>query len=68
MNIVFSILRKSQYRVDFEGIDTNLHPRQPMAAPKDHQRPYVAPVQKMETMTVTKVIHRIWIRYCLKSI
>jgi hypothetical protein len=43
--------------LDYEGIDTSRHLRQPAAAPKDHQKPYVLPTQKMDTMTVTQVIH-----------
>ncbi|CAF4250040.1 unnamed protein product [Rotaria sp. Silwood2] len=43
---------KSQYRVDYEGIDTSRHLRQPAVVPKD-KRPYVAPMQKMDTISVT---------------
>ncbi|CAF3335042.1 unnamed protein product [Rotaria socialis] len=45
---------KSQYRTDYEGIDASRHTRQPPAAPKDHNRPYVPPIQKMDTMSVTQ--------------
>ena len=51
--ILFS--RDSQYRLDYPGHDTNEHPRQPLAAPKDHRRPYMAPIQKMDTLTVSQV-------------
>ncbi|CAF4247026.1 unnamed protein product [Rotaria magnacalcarata] len=46
---------KSQYRIDYEGIDARRHTRQPPAAPKDHNKPYVPPIQKMDTMSVTQV-------------
>jgi hypothetical protein len=55
LNLFFSFHSKSQYRSDYEGIDTSRHPRQPAAAPKDHQKPYVSPIVKMDTMTVTQV-------------
>ena len=50
--------RKSQYRSDYEGIDTKLHRREPPVAPKDKQQTYVVPYQKMDTMTVTQVDQR----------
>ena len=50
-----SLYRKSQYRVDYEGIDTKLHRREPPVVPKDKQLSYVVPYQKMDTMTVTQV-------------
>lgn len=50
-----SLYRKSQYREDYEGIDTKLHRREPPVAPKDKQLSYVVPYQKMDTMTVTQV-------------
>ncbi len=56
LKILDRFFRDTQYRVDYPGHDTNQHPRQQAAAPKDHQRPYMAPVQKMDTLTVTQVI------------
>ncbi len=47
--------RKSQYRSDYEGIDTSQHHREPAVVPKDKQKLYVVPNQKMETVTVTQV-------------
>ena len=52
---LFSSSRDSQYRLDYPGHDTNQHPRQPPAAPKDHRKPYMAPVIKMDTLTVSQV-------------
>jgi hypothetical protein len=51
-----SLFRDSQYHVDYPGYDAIQHPRPPAAIPKDEQRPYIAPTQKMDTMTVTQVL------------
>ncbi|CAF3579036.1 unnamed protein product [Rotaria sp. Silwood1] len=48
------IEKASQYRTDYPGHNASEHPRQPPAAPKDHQQPYIAPMQKMDTLTVTQ--------------
>ena len=53
VELIKEFSRRSQYRVDYEGIDTSRHPRAPLAAPKD--RTYIPPIQKMDTMTVTQV-------------
>ncbi|CAF0962145.1 unnamed protein product [Adineta steineri] len=44
----------SQYRADYEGIDTSRHHRPPAVAPRDAQKLYMKPLQKMESLTVTK--------------
>lgn len=51
-----TLFRESQYHVDYPGYDPSQHPRQPAAIPKDEQRPYMPPTQKMDTMTVTQVV------------
>ena len=57
--LLLSPFRDSQYRVDYPGYDPSQYPRQPAAIPKDEHRPYIAPLQKMDTMTVTQVVvHR----------
>jgi hypothetical protein len=48
--------RESQYRLDYPGHDTNQHPRQPVAAPKDYRKPYIPPIHKMDILTTTQVI------------
>ncbi|CAF3016687.1 unnamed protein product [Rotaria sp. Silwood2] len=48
------IEKASQYRTDYPGHNTTQHPRQPAVVPKDHQQAYVAPMQKMDTLTVTQ--------------
>ncbi|CAF3519050.1 unnamed protein product [Rotaria sordida] len=48
------IEKASQYRTDYPGHNASEHPRQPLAAPKDYQQPYVTPMQKMDTLTVTQ--------------
>lgn len=45
----------TQYRVDYPGHDTSEHPREPAAIPKEEQKPYIPPMQKMDTLTVTQV-------------
>jgi hypothetical protein len=51
--------RDSQYRLDYPGYDTKQFPRQAGAAPKDHQKPYQAPIQKMDTQTTSQVLLRL---------
>ncbi|CAF0850225.1 unnamed protein product [Rotaria sordida] len=52
-NSLTPAVTKSQYRADYEGIDTSRHLRQPAVIPKD-KKPYVAPIQKMDTISVTQ--------------
>jgi len=56
-NVFFLSYRKSQYRSDYEGIDTSLHHREPPASHKDQQKVHIVPSQKMDTLTVTQVNH-----------
>ena len=48
------MFRDTQYRLDYPGYDAKKHHRPPAMAPKGQQ--YVAPVEKMDSLTVTQVI------------
>ncbi|CAF1360382.1 unnamed protein product [Rotaria magnacalcarata] len=53
-NTYTPIEKDSQYRADYPGHNTNQHPRQQIVAPKDYHQPYMPPMQKMDTMTITQ--------------
>lgn len=53
-NSYSQVEKDSKYRTDYPGHDVSQHPRQAAVAPKDNQQSYVAPSQKMDSLTVNQ--------------